>query len=89
MLGFAQTDTMAHNPKSIAKIERIWAFVGNALKAMTPEQYAQFHLYMPILSHVWNTVADSETGITPFEAAHGMKCISIFECILELSLIHI
>ena len=50
---------------------------------MTPEQYAQFHKYLPILTHVWNTVPDSDTGITPFEAEHGMKCKGIAECILE------
>jgi len=38
---------------------------------------------LPILTHVWNTVADSDTGITPFEAEHGMKCRGIAECILE------
>ena len=83
VLGIARTDTMAHNPKSNAKIERVWTFVGNALKSMTPEQYAHFHLYMPILAHVWNNIPDSDTGITPYEAEHGMKCRSIFDFVLE------
>ena len=82
-MGIVQTNTLAHNPKSNAKIERVWQFVGRALRSMTKQQYEQFHLYIPILRHVWNTVPDSDTGISPFEAEHGMKCRSIAESILE------
>ncbi len=82
-LGIAQTSTLAHNPKSNAKIERVWQFVGRCLKSMTPAQYAEFHKYVPMIEHVWNTVPDSNTNITPFEAEHGMKCRSIAESILE------
>ena len=82
-LGIVQTSTLAHNPKSNAKIERVWAFVGNCLRAMTAAQYAEFHKYVPIMAHVWNTTPDSETGVTPFEAEHGMSCRSIDESILQ------
>ena len=82
-LGIVQTTTLAHNPKSNAKMERIWQFVGRCLQSMTPEQYAQFHRYTPIMAHVWNTVPDSDTGITPFEAMHGMKCRSILDSIVD------
>ena len=82
-LGIVQTSTLAHNPKSNAKIERVWAFVGNCLRAMTAAQYAEFHKYVPIMAHVWNTTPDSETGVTPFEAEHGMPCRSIAESILQ------
>ena len=78
-----KTNTLAHNPKSNAKIERIWEFVGRALRAMTPAQYAQFHLYTPIIDHVWNCTPDSDTNITPFEAEHGMACRSIAESVLQ------
>jgi len=50
---------------------------------MTPEQYAEFHKYVPMMEHVWNTVPDSNTNVTPFEAEHGMRCRSIAESILE------
>ncbi len=40
-------------------------------------------MYLPILAHVWNCIPDSDTGITPFEAEHGMKCRSVAESILE------
>ena len=50
---------------------------------MTAAQYAEFHRYVPIMAHVWNTTPDSETGITPFEAEHGMPCRSIAESILQ------
>ena len=50
---------------------------------MNKKQYAEFHKYVPIMAHVWNTVPDSETGITPFQAEHGMPCRSIAESILE------
>ena len=35
------------------------------------------------MAHVWNTVPDSDTGITPFEAQHGMKCRSVLDTVLE------
>ena len=82
-LGIVQTSTLAHNPKSNAKIERVWQFVGRCLQAMNAAQYAEFHKYVPIMAHVWNTVTDSETGITPFQAEHGMPCRSIAESILQ------
>ena len=83
MLGISKSDTLAHNPKSNAKIERVWQFVGRCLRAMPPEQYAVFHLYMPIIAHVWNCTIDSDTKITPFEAEHGMRCRSIAESLIE------
>ena len=73
-LGIVQTNTLAHNPKSNAKIERVWQFVGRCLQAMNTAQYAEFHKYVPMMAHVWNTVPDSETGITPFQDEHGMPC---------------
>ena len=82
-LGIQQTSTLAHNPKSNAKIERVWQFVGRCLKAMTPAQYAEFHKYVPMIEHVWNTVPDSNTNITPFQAEHGTKCRTIAESILQ------
>ena len=80
LLGIRKTSTLAHNPKSNAKIERVWEFVGRALRAMPAEQYAQFHLY---IAHVWNTTPDSDTNITPFEAEHGMTCRSIAESLVQ------
>ena len=50
---------------------------------MPPEQYAVFHLYMPIIAHVWNCTPDSDTNITPFEAEHGMRCRSVAESVLQ------
>ena len=82
-LGIKQTNTLAHNPKSNAKMERVWEFVGRALKAMTTEQYEQFHLYLPFLAHVWNNTPDSDTKVTPFEAEHGMPMRSIEESLTQ------
>jgi hypothetical protein len=82
-LGMVQTSTLAHNPKSNAKIERVWQFVGRCLQAMNAAQYAEFHKYVPIMAHVWNTVPDADTGVTPFQAEHGMPCRSIAESILQ------
>ena len=83
LLGIAKSDTLAHNPKSNAKIERVWEFVGRALRSMTDEQYASFHLYMPILAHVWNCTPDADTNITPFEAEHGMPCRSVAQSVTQ------
>ena len=83
LLGIGKSDTLAHNPKSNAKIERVWEFVGRALRSMTPEQYEQFHLYMPILAHVWNCTPDSDTKVTPFEAEHGMPCRSVADSVMQ------
>ena len=43
--GMRQTSTLAHNPKSNAKIERVWQYVGRALQSMTPEQYTPSFTY--------------------------------------------
>ena len=83
LLGISKSDTLAHNPKSNAKIERVWQFVGRALRSMTAEEYAQFHLYMPIIAHVWNCTPDADTNITPFEAEHGMPCRSVAESVTQ------
>ena len=72
ILGCKQSTTKAHNPKGNAKIERIWAFVRVCLAQMTDEQYANFHMYAPIMAHVWNTTVDSDTGYSPFEVEHGI-----------------
>ena len=52
---------------------------------MSKAQYANFHLYMPIISHVWNSLPNSTTGISPFEAEHGMKPRSIAESLTEIA----
>ena len=83
VLGIRQTHTLAHNPKSNAKIERVWEFVGRALRSMTKEQYQQFHLYLPILQSVWNNTPDSDTGHTPFEVEHGMPMRGVAESLTE------
>ena len=83
ILGFKMTNTLAHNPKGNAKIERVWLFVGRCLQSMSPEQYQNFHRYLPIIAHVWNTTPDTNTGITPFKAQYGMDCASVAESILQ------
>ena len=50
---------------------------------MSPEQYKNFHLYLPIIAHVWNTTPDTNTGITPFQAQYGLPCASVAESILQ------
>ena len=83
LLGMKHTTTLAHNPKSNAKMERVWEFVGRALKAMTTAQYQQFQLHLPIMTHVWNNTPDSDTGVTPFEAEHGMPMRGVAESLTE------
>jgi len=83
VLGIKHTHTLAHNPKSNAKIERVWEFVGRALKSMTTMQYQQFQLYLPILEHVWNNTPDSDSGHTPFEIEHGMPMRGVAESLTE------
>ena len=50
---------------------------------MSENQYASFHLYMSILTHVWNCTPDADTNITPFEAEHGMRCRSVAESLVQ------
>lgn len=83
VLGMRQTNTLAHNPKSNAKMERVWEFVGRALRSMTKEQYQQFHLMLPILASVWNNTPDADTGVTPFEAEHGMPMRGVAESLTQ------
>ena len=85
IIGCKQTTTKAHNPRGNATIERIWQFTNKCLRQMSKAQYANFHLYMPIISHVWNSLPNSTTGISPFEAEHGMKPRSIAESLTEIA----
>ena len=39
---------------------------------------------MDIISHVWNTTPDSDTGITPFELEHGMRARSLADASIEI-----
>ena len=55
-LGINQTNTLAHNPKSNAKMERVWEFVGRALRAMTAEQ---------MLSSIYTYLSSHTSGIPP------------------------
>ena len=73
ILGCKQTTSKAHNPMANSKIERVWAFVALCLRQMTDSQYENFHLYTPIMAHIWNTSTDSDTGISPFQAEHGIQ----------------
>ena len=50
---------------------------------MTKEQYENFHLYMPIIASVWNSLPNSTTGISPFELEHGMKPRTISDSMVE------
>ena len=83
ILGFKQTSTLAHNPKSNSKMERVWEFVGRCLRSMTKEQYEVFHKYVPIMESVWDNTPDADTGITPFEAEHGMPMRGVAESLLQ------
>jgi len=83
IIGCAQTTTKGHNPQANSTIERVWAFVGTSLRQMTKEQYENFHLYMPIIASVWNSLPNSTTGISPFELEHGMKPRTISDSMVE------
>ena len=83
IIGCAQTTTKGHNPQANSTIERVWAFVGTSLRQMTKEQYENFHLYMPIVASVWNSLPNSTTGISPFELEHGMKPRTISDSMVE------
>ena len=84
LLGIKQTSTKGHNPQANAKMERVWAYVGNCLKTMTSDQYDNLHLYMDNMSHVWNTSPDSDTNLTPFEIEHGMKARSVTDSLMDV-----
>ena len=84
MLGYKLTTTKAHNPEANGKMERAWTFVGACLQTMTKEQYECLHLYMDVMSHVWNTQPASDTNITPFELEHGKKARSVADTLMDL-----
>ena len=50
---------------------------------MNKEQYASFHLYLPMVALAWNCTDNAITGISPFEAEHGMKPRTAAETFLE------
>ena len=39
---------------------------------MSDEQYAKWPSYLRLIEFTWNTMINSTTGISPFEAAHGL-----------------
>ena len=72
ILGIQQTTTLGYNPRANSKMERVWAYVGQCLRAMSDAQYSKFHLYVPIMAYVYNTLVDSDTNVSPFELEFGM-----------------
>jgi transposase InsO family protein len=66
IIGCKQTTTKAHNPRGNATIERIWQFTNKCLRQMSKAQYTNFHLYIPIISHVWNSLPNQ-----PQASAHS------------------
>ena len=83
IIGCARTTTKGHNPRANSVIERVWAYVGNCLRMMTKQQYENFHLYLPLIAAAWNSLPSATTGISPFEAEHGMKARSIADSLVE------
>ena len=81
--GCSQTTTKAHKPQGNATIERVWAYVHKCLTQMNKEQYGKFHLYLPMVALAWNCTDNAITGISPFEAEHGMKPRTAAETFLE------
>ena len=73
IVGCTQTNTMAHNPRGNAKIERLWQFVAKCLRQMSDKEHENFHLYCRAMEHAWDTTPNAQ-GITPFELEHGMPC---------------
>ena len=73
IVGCTQTNTMAHNPRGNAKIERLWQFVAKCLRQMSDKEHENFHLYCRAMEHAWDTTPNTQ-GITPFELEHGMPC---------------
>ena len=53
---------------------------------MSKSQYDNIHLYLPLISACWNQTPSSITGISPFEAEHGMKARSISDSLTEETL---
>ena len=86
MTGIRKTDTLGHSPQSNGTIENAWKFIDLCLTSMTDEEYRVWPLYLPLIAHLWNNTIRSATGITPFEAAHGMKARTITDAFIPTKL---
>jgi transposase InsO family protein len=53
--GIKTLTSMAYNPQGNAKIERFWQFLTKCLRSMSKAQRDNWHNYMRLMEHVWNT----------------------------------
>ena len=86
MTGIKKTDTLGHSPQSNGTIENVWKFVGRCLTSLNDEEYRVWPLYLPLIVNLWNNTTRTSTGLTPFEAAHGMKARTITDAFLPMTM---
>ena len=86
-LGCKQTSTLAHHPTGNAAIERLWQFVGKALRQMTDDQYKSYEKYVRLMEFTWNTMETRSTAATPFEAAHGLPARTVVNSVTAGNLV--
>ena len=50
---------------------------------MSNEQYSNWPSYLRLIEHTWNTSIHTNTGFTPFEAAHGLPAATAVSSIAD------
>ena len=81
IIGCSTTTTKGHNPQANATMERCWQFLNKCIRQMSKSQYDNIHLYLPLITACWNQTPNAITGISPFEAEHGMKARTIIDAL--------
>jgi len=81
--GCRQSTTLAHHPTGNATIERLWQYVGLFLKQMSDINYRNWHKFVRLAEHNWNTTNHSVLGVSPFEAAHGLPARSAVQTLVQ------
>ena len=81
--GIKSIDTKGYNPTGNATCERVFRWVNKVFRSMTPEEYQQWHKYVPLMALAWNSMYHKDIGCTPFEIETGMKCRNIAQSLSE------
>jgi transposase InsO family protein len=82
--GIKTLTSMAYNPQGNAKIERFWQFLTKCLRSMSKAQHDNWHNYIRLMEHVWNTTPSRALDYyTPFQASKGLPARSALDCIVH------
>ena len=81
--GISSVDTKGYNPTGNATCERVFRWINKVFRAMSANEYTQWHKYIPLMALAWNSMYHDSIGCTPFEIETGTKCRNIAHALFE------